>query len=87
MSEAGPESKSQSPRELAKALILKTLGAAKVASWCGVGELAVYQWLQRGTDERPIPPDRVPAIVRGARAEGLEIDAAVLWPEIRDLAA
>jgi hypothetical protein len=68
------------PRDQAKALILKTLGVKRVAHWCGVEEATVYQWLSRGTDEEPIPTNRVAPIVKGARADGLDAPLAVLWP-------
>lgn len=71
---------SETPRDRAKALILKTLGVKRVACWCNVEESTVYQWLSRGTDDKPIPPDHVPAIVSGAKAEGLEAPLGVLWP-------
>lgn len=67
-------------RSRAKALLLKTIGASKVAEWCGVGEATVYQWLSRGTEEAPIPNGRIPAILQGARREGIAVDIAVLWP-------
>lgn len=69
-----------SPRDRAKHLILKVLGVRRVAAWTNVGEDTVYQWLSRGTDERPIPTDRVAQIVAGAKAEGLEAPIDVLWP-------
>jgi len=69
-----------SPRERAKTLILRTLGVRRIADWCGVGEAAVYQWLSRGTDEEPIPPERVLKIIEGARAESLDAPLEVLWP-------
>lgn len=72
--------KPETPRDRAKALILKSLGVGRVAGYCGVGEAAVYQWLSRGTDAMPIPPDRVPDIIKGAKAEGLDAPLAVLWP-------
>lgn len=68
----------------AKHLILKGLGVRRVAAWCGVSEMAVYQWLQRGTDEEPIPPARVAAILSGAKAEGLDAPIGVLWPAMAE---
>lgn len=85
MAQVTADSNPASPRDRAKTLILKTLGVGKVAAWCGVGEMAVYQWLQRGTDEKPIPAERVPTIVRAARAEGHAIEAGDLWPEMAGL--
>lgn len=75
-----PKTEPESPRDQVKTLILKTLGIRKVAGWCDVGEAAVYQWLNRGSDEKPIPPDFVPLIIAGARADGVEIPVAILWP-------
>lgn len=72
----------ESPRDRAKALILKTLGVRRVAEWCGVAEDTVYQWLSRGTDLEPIPPARVPLIVRGARDAGLAAPLDILWPAL-----
>lgn len=80
MAEPACTATSESPKERAKALLLKTLGVKRVAHWCGVEEATVYQWLSRGTDEEPIPPARVAAIVTGAKAEGLDAPVAVLWP-------
>ena len=74
----------ETSRDRVKTLILKTLGIGRVAAWCGVREAAVYQWLNRGTDERPIPPDFVPAIINGAKAEGLDVDLATLWPAMAE---
>lgn len=73
----GPE---ETPHARAKHLILKVLGVRRVANWCGVEVSAVWQWLQRGTDAEPIPPKRVPAIVAGARSEGLDAPVEILWP-------
>lgn len=72
------------PRARAKELILKRLGVKRVAAWCGVEEDTVYQWLSRGSDERPIPTERVAAIVTGARAEGLDAPIGVLWPAMAE---
>jgi hypothetical protein len=69
-----------SARERAKALILRTLGVRRIADWCDVGEAAVYQWLSRGTEQEPIPPDRVLKIIEGARAAGLDAPLEILWP-------
>ena len=44
----------------------------------------MYQWLHRGTDDRPVPSDRVPAIISGARRDGIAVDIAVLWPAIAE---
>lgn len=64
----------------ARRLILKDLGVRRVSGWCKVDEYTVYQWLQRGNDTAPIPNKHVPAIIAGARAEGLDAPIAVLWP-------
>jgi hypothetical protein len=69
-----------SPREAAKELILKTLGVKRVAAWTSRSEDTVYQWLSRGTDDEPVPPRVVPAIVLGARREGIEVPVGVLCP-------
>ena len=70
------------PRELAKDLILNVLGVRAVAGWCNVSEAAVYQWMSRGTDRRPIPTDRAISIINGARASGVLFDPRVLGPEL-----
>lgn len=75
-----------SKRDRAKSLILKELGVRRVAGWCCVAEATVYQWLKRGTEAEPIPPARVPAIVDGARADGLHAPLAVLWPAMAGIA-
>ncbi len=67
----------------ARELILKTLGARRVAMWCGVTPDAVYQWLSRGTNDQPIPSRYVPTILAGAKADGLTVDPSVLWPAMR----
>lgn len=82
--ESTDDAPGDAPLARAKQLILKTLGVRRVASWCGVGEMAVYQWLQRGSDAEPIPPARVAAIVAGAKAEGLEAPIGVLWPAMAE---
>lgn len=71
-----------SNREAASHLLLKVLGPRRVAGWCNCGEAAIYKWLSRGTDEQPIPPEHVPAIMSGAAAEGLEAPLAILWPKM-----
>lgn len=68
----------------ARRLILRELGVKRVATWCGVAENTVHQWLSRGTPQRPIPAARVPAVLAGARAEGVDIDIAVLWPALAE---
>lgn len=78
------ESDGETPLARAKHLILRVLGVRRVAAWCGVKDMAVYQWLQRGTDETPIPPSRVAAIVAGAKAEGLDAPIGVLWPAMAE---
>jgi hypothetical protein len=75
-----PAGDGDAPLARAKVLILKKFGARRVAVWCGVDPLTVYQWLQRGTDEKPIPTKHVPAILAGAQAAGLGAPIAVLWP-------
>lgn len=69
----------------ASEIILKTLGVKRVAAWCAVSEQTPYQWLVRGTEEHPIPLKYVPAIVRGARAEGMSLSFSDLWPAASDL--
>lgn len=64
----------------AKNLLLKVLGARRVAAYCGVAELTVYQWLQRGSDAAPIPARHAPAIVAGAKADGIDCPIEVLMP-------
>lgn len=85
MAQLAEQGNPETPKDQVKTLILKTLGVGRVARWCGVREVAVYQWLNRGTDERPIPPDFVPAIVKGAQAEGIAIAASTLWPAMEGM--
>lgn len=80
MDAADSHAASEGAKDRARTLILKTLGVRRVAGWCGVTEDAVYQWLSRGTDAAPVPPQRVASIVAGAKAEGLEAPLDVLWP-------
>lgn len=80
MAQPDASDKSETARDRAKTLLLKEFGVSQVATWCGVGEMAVYQWLSRGTDEKPIPSDFVPMIIEGARSKGLEAPLEVLWP-------
>jgi hypothetical protein len=71
-------------RSPARDLILNTLGAKRVAEWCGVTEAAVYQWLSRGTEDAPVPARYVSLIVRGAKREGVSFDLAQLMPGLGD---
>lgn len=84
--EGQPEIVGATPLARAKHLILKVLGARRVAGWAKVDELTPYQWLQRGSDDQPIPPAHVPAIVAGAAAEGLVCPIEVLWPAMAGVA-
>lgn len=80
MNDPGCHPATETPKEKARQLILKALGAKRVAAWCGVEEATVYQWLGRGSDENPVPPARVPAIIAGAREAGLDAPMSILWP-------
>lgn len=85
MAELAPQELTEgSPHERAKHLILKVLGVRRVAGWCQVAEATVYQWIQRGTDAAPIPTHHVPAIVAGAKADGLVAPIGVLWPAMAE---
>lgn len=85
MAEAsGQAGHSETNRDRAKHLILKVLGVKRVAAWAGVAEDTVYQWLCRGTDEEPVPPTRVPAILAGAKAAGLDAPVSILWPALAE---
>lgn len=70
----------ETPKDRARRVLLKDLGAKRVAYWCGVSEATIYQWISRGTDERPVPPDHVGRIVEKAAEAGLSFDARALWP-------
>lgn len=76
-----------SPLERARHLITKVLGVRRVAGWCGVDELTPYKWLERGTDARPIPTEHVPAILNGAKADGLDAPVEILWPAMAGVAS
>jgi hypothetical protein len=71
---------SESPRERARQLIIRDLGVKRVAGWCQVGEATVHKWLERATDEQPVPTGRIPAIIAGAKSDGLEAPLELLWP-------
>lgn len=79
---ARQESNEESPRDVAKRLILEQLGVRRVAAWCGVTDMAVYQWFTRSTNEAPVPARHVQAIVRGAKAEGLDAPLVILMPDV-----
>lgn len=64
----------------ARDLILRVLSLRKVADWAAVSEAAVSKWLSRGTADAPIPAAHVPAIAKGAVAEGMDFDVGLLWP-------
>lgn len=57
------------------------IGTTKIAYWTGRSESAVYKWLSRRPADAPVPPEHLPAVIRGAKADGVEIDVAVLWPD------
>lgn len=57
------------------------IGTTRIAYWTGRSESAVYKWLRRRAPEQPIPPEHLPAVIMGAKAEGLNINLTVLWPE------
>lgn len=57
------------------------IGTTRIAYWTGRSESAVYKWLHRRADDQPIPPEHLPAVIKGAKADGVEIDLKVLWPE------
>ena len=78
------QAETATPRDRARDLITNTLGAKRCAGWCNVSTNTVYQWLTRGTDERPIPIDQAFAIAQGAWAEGRDCDLKVLAPLMPD---
>lgn len=57
------------------------LGTTKIAYWTGRSESAVYKWLTRRPSDVPIPPRHLPALIEGAKADGVTVDLAVLWPD------
>lgn len=73
------------PIELARDLVLKTLGVRNVAAWCGLTENAVYQWFRRASDAEPIPPVHVLPVVLGAFRAGQRFDISILWPAWAEL--
>lgn len=73
-------------RSLAQAEVLR-IGPTRIAYWTGRGESAVYKWLARRDPDAPIPPEHLPAVKRGAEADGVDVDLAILWPAGRTLAA
>lgn len=60
---------------------VRRIGTTNIAYWTGRSESAVYKWLQRRPCAQPIPPEHLPAVIKGAKADGVEIDLKVLWPE------
>lgn len=85
MAQRGCQAESErTPRERARHLLLTELGARRVANWCKVADLTVYKWLERGTDEEPIPLRHAPTIVARARAEGFDAPLAVLAPTLAE---
>lgn len=70
----------------AQAEVLR-IGTTRIAYWTGRTESAVYKWLSRRSPETPIPPEHLPAVKRGAAADGVTVDLALLWPEGQELAA
>ncbi|MDR7232271.1 hypothetical protein J2X45_003377 [Caulobacter sp. BE264] len=71
----------------AREIILKVIGAKRLAAWCGVSDATPYQWLSRNGDEQPIPLDYAAKIVAGARAEKLDIRPDILFPSLAGLLA
>lgn len=69
----------------AQAEVLR-IGATRIAYWTGRSESAVYKWLRRRPSETPIPPEHLPAVAKGARADGVTIDLRLLWPEGAEMA-
>lgn len=65
---------------------LLRIGTTRIAYWTRRSESAVYKWLSRRPADLPIPPEHLPAVKRGADAEGFPIDLKVLWPEGQELA-
>lgn len=64
----------------AQAEVLR-IGTTKIAYWTGRSESAVYKWLTRRPSDAPVPPEHLPAVIRGAKADGVEVNLAVLWPD------
>lgn len=57
------------------------IGATRIAYWTKRSESAVYKWLRRRPPETPIPPEHLPAVAKGAKADGVAINLPLLWPE------
>ena len=61
--------------------VIQRLTPKRIAGWCNVTESAVHQWSRRKADtSEPVPPRHVPAIIAGARREGIAFDPRILWP-------
>lgn len=83
MNGKGEPRSAETPREAILRLTPK-----RIAGWCNVTESAVHQWLcRKASTAEPVPPRHVPAIIRGAQAEGLDLDPRVLWPAMPDMGA
>ena len=76
------QAETKSPRDLARDLIVNTLGTKRCAAWCEVERNTVNQWLARGTDDEPIPLKEAFLIARAAWAEGRSFDLKILAPLI-----
>lgn len=74
------ETETQTPRERAKHLVLKVLGAKRVADWVGIEVDTVYQGLGRATDAAPVPDSWVGRIMAGAARAGMSVPLEVLVP-------
>jgi hypothetical protein len=70
------------PRDIARDVILKQIGAARVAAWCGVPANTVYQWLKRGSDVEPIPLLSAMVIFDQARKAGIHFDIRSIAPAV-----
>ncbi|WP_137803416.1 hypothetical protein [Caulobacter sp. 3R27C2-B] len=71
----------------AREIILKVIGAKRLAAWCDVSEATPYQWLSRNGDAQPIPLDYAAKVVASAKAEQLDIRTDILFPSLAGLLA
>jgi hypothetical protein len=69
----------------ARDVVLRVIGVKRLAAWCDVSVHAPYQWLSRGDGAVAIPASYAATIIKAARAEGIDFDIGLFWPDLRGL--
>lgn len=70
------------PRSIASHVILRQLGARRVALWLDRPVNTIYVWLKRGTDAEPFPLREAMTLFDRARAEGIYFDIRLIAPAV-----